>query len=77
MRVNTEKTQTCVFHILNREANRRLNTSGFGKQLEHTPTVTYLGVILDRTLRYRTHTAMVNAKTAARNNVLKKRSTPK
>ena len=43
-----------------------------GKKLEHTPSPIYLGVTLDRTLSYSTHTAKVKAKTAARNNVLRK-----
>ena len=77
LRANLEKTQTCVFHIRNREANRKLNISWCSKELEHTPTPTYLGVILDRTLSYSIHIAKVKGNTAARNNVLKKLSNSK
>ena len=48
------------------------HTSWCGKKLEHTPSPIYLGVTLDRTLSYSTHIAKVKAKTAARNNVLRK-----
>ena len=64
--------KTCVFHLRNRKANRQLNISWCGKKLEHTPSPIYLGVTLDRTLSYSTHITKVKAKTAARNNVLRK-----
>ena len=54
------------------KANRQLNISWCGKKLEHTPSPIYLGVTLDRTLSYSTHITKVKAKTAARNNVLRK-----
>ena len=72
LRANPDKTQTCVFHLRNRKANRQLNISWCGKKLEHTPSPTYLGVTLDRTLSYSTHITKVKAKTAARNNILRK-----
>ena len=72
LRDNPNKTQTCVFHVRNRKANRQLNISWCGKKLEHTPSPIYLGVTLDRTLSYSTHITKVKAKTAARNNVLRK-----
>ena len=72
LRANPDRTQTCVFHLRNRKANRQLNISWCGKKLEHTPSPIYLGVTLDRTLSYSTHITKVKAKTAARNNVLRK-----
>ena len=72
MRANPDKTQTCVFHLRNRKANRQLNISWCGKKLEHTPSPIYLGITLDRTLSYSTHITKVKANTAARNNVLRK-----
>ena len=69
---NPDKTQTCIFHLRNRKANRQLNISWCGKKLEHTPSPIYLGVTLDRTLSYSTHITKVKAKTATRNNVLRK-----
>ena len=77
LRANPDKTQTSVFHLRNREAKRELNITWCGKELEHTPTPTYLGVTLDRTLSYSSHINKVKAKTAARNNVLKKLSNSK
>ena len=62
--------QTCGFYIRNREANRKLNISWYGKK---TPTQTYFGVILDRTLSYSTHIIKVKA----RNTALKKLSNSK
>ena len=72
LRANPDKTQTCVFHLRNRKANRQLNISWCGEKLEHTPSPIYLGVTLDRTLSYSTHIMKVKAKTAERNNVLRK-----
>ena len=72
LRANPDKTQTCVFHLRNRKANRQLNISWCGKKLEDTPSPINLGVTLDRTLSYSTHITKVKAKTAARNNVLRK-----
>ena len=72
MRANLDKTQKCVFHLRNRKTNRQLNISWCGKKLEHTPSPIYLGVTLDRTISFSTHIAKVKAKTAARNNVLRK-----
>ena len=72
LRANPDKTQTCVFHLRNRKANRQLNISWCGKKLEYTPSPIYLGVTFDRTLRYSTHITKVKVKTAARNNVLGK-----
>ena len=72
LRANPDKTQTCVFHLRNRKANRQLNISWCGKKLEHNPSPIYLGVTLDRTLSYSTHIPKVKAKTAVRNNVLRK-----
>ena len=77
LRANPDKTQTCAFHLRNREAKTELKVSWDGKKLEHTPTPVYLGVILDRTLSYSSHVAKVKAKTEARNNVLKKLSNTK
>ena len=72
LRANPDKTQTCVFHLRNRKANRQLYISWCGKKLEHTPSPIYMGVTLDRTLSYSTHIAKLKAKTEARNNVLRK-----
>ena len=38
LRANPDKTQTCAFHLRNREAKTELKVSWDGKKLEHTPT---------------------------------------
>ena len=58
---NPDKTQTCAFHINNREASRKLNITWDNKHLEHIPYPVYLGVTLDRTLSYKEHIHKLNA----------------
>ncbi len=72
LRANPDKTQTCTFHLRNREAKRELDIKWCNKELQHTPHPVYLGVTLDRTLSYKQHIQKVKAKTASRNNILKK-----
>ena len=48
LRANPDKTQTCAFHLKNREAIRKLNIPWYNKHLEHIPNPVYLGVTLDR-----------------------------
>ena len=72
-----EKTESTLSAALDSigdyyEKNHFLNISWCGKKLEHTLSPIYLGVTLDRTLSYNTHITKVKAKTAARNNVLRK-----
>ena len=55
LRANPDKTQTCAFHLKNREASRKLNITWYNKHLEHIPNPVYLGVTLDRTLSYKGH----------------------
>ena len=50
LRANPDKTQTCAFHLRNREAKTELKVSWDGKKLEHTPTPVYLGVGKSTTL---------------------------
>ena len=57
LRLNLDKTQTCAFHLKNREASRKLNITWYNKHLEHMPDFIYLVVTLDRTLKLqRAHT---------------------
>ena len=50
LRANPGKTQTCAFHLTNREASRKLNITWYNKHYEHIPNSVYLGVTLDGTL---------------------------
>ena len=67
-----KKTQVTAFHLRNREANRSIQVSWNGVDLENTDTPKYLGVTLDRTLSYKTHIHNTKTKVATRNNLLKK-----
>ena len=77
LRANPYKTQTCSFHLRNRETKRKLDIKWCNKELLHTSHPVYLGVTLDRTLSYKQHIMKVKGKTAARNNILKKLSNTK
>jgi hypothetical protein len=72
LKPNPCKTQTCAFHLRNREASRTLNVNWNGTNLQHTASPKYLGVTLDRTLTYRSHCENVKQKIAARNSILRK-----
>ena len=74
LRANPDKTQTCSFHLRNRETKRKLDIKWCNKELLHTSHPVYLGVTLDRTLSYKQHIMKVKGKTTARNNILKKLS---
>ena len=74
---NPDKTQTCAFHIKNREASRKLNITWYNKHLEHITNTVYLGVTLDIILRYKEHIHKLKCKTSARNNILRKLSNTK
>ena len=77
LRTNPDKTQTCSFHLRNRETKRKLEIKWCNKELLHTSHPVYLGVTLDRTLSYKQHIMKVKGKTAARNNILMKLSNTK
>ena len=69
LRANHDKTQTCAFHLKNREASRKLNITWYNKHLEHIPNPVYMGVTLVRTLSYKEHIHKLKCKTSARNNI--------
>lgn len=55
LKPNPSKTQVCVFHLCNKQVNRKIKVKCQGEFLEHCNTPTYLGVIIDRTLAYKNH----------------------
>ena len=63
---NLTKTQTCAFHLKNREASRKMNITWYNKHLEHIPNPVYMGVTLDRTLSYKEHIQKLKCKISAR-----------
>lgn len=72
LRPNPSKTQTCAFHLKNRQAARTLKITWEGTTLEHCSFPKYLGITLDRALTYRRHCLNTKQKVAARNNIIRK-----
>ena len=62
----------CAFHLRNREAKRELNVVWNGTRLSNTTTPVYLGVHIDRTLCYKTHTGKTKMMVNARNIIIRK-----
>ena len=56
------KTVTAAFHLNNREAKRELKVYSNGRLLPFCPTLTYLGVKLDRSLTFRHHLVALRKK---------------
>ncbi len=67
-----KETVSCVFHLNNREANRRLRIKFNGKRIKHDKNLKYLGVILDRSLTYRPHLKNAQKKLKSRVNIVQK-----
>ena len=72
LKPNPTKTQTCAFHLKNRQATRKLQITWEDTPLVHCPTPKYLGVTLDRALTYKKHCHNTKQKVAARNNIIRK-----
>ena len=72
LRANPSKTQVCAFHLRNQKAKRELNVVWNGTRLSNTTTPVYLGIHLDRTLCYKTHTEKTKMKVNARDNIIRK-----
>ena len=53
LKLSHTKTVTAAFHLNNREAKRELKVYNNGRLLPFCPTLTYLGVKLDRSLTFR------------------------
>ena len=72
LRANPEKTEISTFHLKNRDAQRELKVVWHGKLLAYSRKSVYIGVTLDRCLAYKYQIAKTQAKTGARNSILKK-----
>lgn len=55
LKPNPSKTEVCAFHLVNKDANRKLNIVWKGQGLNHNFTPKYLRVSLDRTLSFQKH----------------------
>ena len=60
LKLSHTKTVTVAFHLNNREAKRELKVYNNGRILPFCPTPTYLGVKLDRSLKFRHHLATLS-----------------
>ena len=69
LRENPHKTQTCAFHLKNRETCSKLNITWYNKYLEYIPKPVYLGVALDKTLSYKEHRHKLKCKPSDRNDI--------
>ena len=66
------KTVTVAFHLHNRETKRELKVKNNGKILPFCPLPTYLGVKLDRALRFRLHLEALRKKISTRVSLLRR-----
>ena len=71
LKPNPAKTQTCAFHLRNKQATRKLQIRWKGEPLEHCPNPKYLGVTLDRALTYKRHCFNTKLKVSGRNNIIR------
>jgi|UniRef100_A0A2S2QPE9 hypothetical protein len=76
LKLNPNKSVTCIFHLNNREANRTLSIVADDQKITTEGTPKYLGVRLDRTLTFRQHLESVKDKIKTRNNIIAKLAGP-
>ena len=70
LKPNPTKMEVAVFHLNNREVNRRLHVCFKGERLNHNPTPKYLSLTLVFSLTYRHHIDKLRLKLNSRNNIL-------
>ena len=72
LKLSHTKTVTAAFHLNNREAKRKLKVYNNGRLLPFCPTPTYLGLKLDRLLRFRHHLVALRKKISSRVTLLRR-----
>ena len=72
LKPNAGKTVSCVFHLNNRAANRKLRIKFNGMKVKHDKHPKYLGVFLDRSLTYRPQLTSTQKKLKPRINIVQK-----
>ena len=71
LKLSTAKTTTTAFHLNNRDTHRPLDVVMNGAPLPNNNNPVYLGVTLDRSLRYKRHLESLQGKVNARNGLLR------
>ena len=66
------KMVTAAFHLYNKEATREFKVAAEGRIFPFSPEPTYLGVKLDRSLRYRRHLESLHKKLTTRVGLLRR-----
>ena len=69
---NLAKTQSCLFHLRNHHATRKMNVIWNETPISHDKYPVYLGVTMDRTLSFKEHRRKLKAKIQSRNALLSK-----
>ena len=72
LKSNPAKTQSCLFHLRNHHATRKINIIWNGTPISHDKYPVYLDVTMDRTLSFKKHTRKLKAKIQSRNALLSK-----
>ena len=72
LELSVNKTVTAAFHLHNREARRKLAINVEGRALPFSTTPTYLGVKLDRTLKFRQYLESLLKKLTTRVGLLRR-----
>ncbi|KAG5889613.1 hypothetical protein JTB14_024034 [Gonioctena quinquepunctata] len=70
LKPNLLKSEVCVVHLSNRQAQAEANVYLDGTIIRHNPYHTYLGVMLDRSLTYKQPLTKTAQKIESRNNIL-------
>ena len=72
LKSNPAKTQSCLFHLRNHHATRKMNVIWNRTPISHDKYPVYLGVTMDRTLSFKEHARKLKAKIQSRNALLSK-----
>lgn len=72
LRPNPAKTESCAFHLRNRDSAKTLRITWREVEIAHNDNPKYLGVTLDRSLTYKANCRKLKSKIGARNNILRR-----
>lgn len=69
---NPAKTETCAFHLYNKQSNKELKVQFKDMTVRHNASPKYFGMTLDHTLSYKKHLETTKMKVSSRINLLQK-----